>query len=198
VTFANLTHMVSGNSTDWEQVARMQGAPQQHGQASVVPHIQAAWDALISRQELEELLHADHTMITRIVLPLGMAYNDWQRVPRSITLRQLPQLEAFSKRGLRIINYADVSSYLTRHTDMLRPLEDVLTQAQKVFCEVASLYLQLHQDYEADQNYLVMYVRQPDYNQEFLAKLESMWDIVGPMFETTSGWLLFTSDFRSP
>lgn len=129
---------------------------------------------------------------------LSVSSDTWQTLPGAVTLRAINRLRTLRRGGMHIVDISTVSKYLVRHPDMLDPLDKVLNQAHHIFNRAACFYLQVYQDHEAGLDYLVLYVRQPEYDGEFTAKLESMWALVGPEFADTSGWLLVTTDFRSP
>jgi hypothetical protein len=91
-----------------------------------------------------------------------------------------------------------VRDYLERHPDLARLLPSVCERARQEFEPPDELTIQLYRDPELKDEYLTLYIRQPHYLADILARIERLSDAFGEQLERTSGYLLLTTGFVSP
>lgn len=91
-----------------------------------------------------------------------------------------------------------VRDYLLRHFDMTDLLPSVCRIASRTFGVDAQLSLELYRDPEIRDEYLTLYVRQECYDEHIMDIIEDMCAEYRDELIGRSGWLLVTTDFRSP
>jgi hypothetical protein len=64
------------------------------------------------------------------------------------------------------------------------------------FGETAELTLQVYDDPEEADRYLVLFVRLPAYEPKMRRRLDAIWDRFEPDLRGISGWIILTTDFR--
>ncbi len=97
---------------------------------------------------------------------------------------------------VKVPNPDPVGDYLARHLDITPVLLKVLTMTHQEFQDTATLTLEISADkYTADE-YLALYVRQAEYDPQIRERIERLWGKYGSDLQSTSGWLLVTTDFR--
>lgn len=93
---------------------------------------------------------------------------------------------------------AAVRSYLLRYPDMTHLLSSVCKLARERFEMHTQLSLEVYQDSEIEDEYLTLYVRQENYDEQILDIIESISAAYEEAVAGKSGWLLVTTDFRPP
>ncbi len=91
-----------------------------------------------------------------------------------------------------------VRDYLLRYFDLTSLIPLVCSMARKKFALEAYLSLELYRDPEIEDEYLVLYVRQENYDERIMDKIEDVCDEYEVMLSGKSGWLLVTTDFSPP
>lgn len=107
-------------------------------------------------------------------------------------------LFALVLRGITVPRPADVRDYLVQYPNIIDLLVPVALSASRRFGPATELSLELHRDPEIDDEYLTLYVRQPNCDKDILDDIEDLsaeheGELVG-----RSGWFLVTTDFRPP
>lgn len=100
--------------------------------------------------------------------------------------------------GIELIEREQIRDYLAEFPDLAVLLPDVCKAARTEFGPSAELSLMLYRDPEAIDRYLTLYVRQPKYEPEILARIERVSHSFEGRLEQTTGHLLLTTDFRPP
>ncbi|MBI1927294.1 hypothetical protein HYR99_24015 [Candidatus Poribacteria bacterium] len=93
---------------------------------------------------------------------------------------------------------AAIRSYLLRYPDMTELLPPVCKLARERFGVHTQLSLEVYRDSEIEDEYLTLYVRQENYDEHILDMIESISAAYEDEVAGKSGWLLVTTDFRSP
>jgi len=93
---------------------------------------------------------------------------------------------------------AEVRDYLLRYPDMTDLLLSVCKMARERFGAPTQLSLEVYHDPEIEDEYLTLYVRQENYDEQILDKVESICAEYEKMIAGRSGWLLVTTDFQPP
>jgi hypothetical protein len=100
-------------------------------------------------------------------------------------------------RVVKIPVQGKVSEYLARYPDLLSPLVPICEELRQEFPPPTELSLEVYQDPEIDDRYLVLYVRPVEYDRAFLDRLEVVSaKSLTPI--THVGRFDIMTDFRSP
>lgn len=110
----------------------------------------------------------------------------------SSLLAKLPSLGVVSRQ------WRSVQEYLERYPDLAAMLPAICEQARQEFQPPAELALELYRDPEIKDEYLTLFVRQPRYEADLMARIDRLSDALGDQTEHASGYLLLTTDFSSP
>ncbi|HKV40380.1 MAG TPA: hypothetical protein VJX67_14300 [Blastocatellia bacterium] len=81
---------------------------------------------------------------------------------------------------------------------MLEVLRHTCEVCAEKFKSGTLLSLDLYHDPEIDDQYLVIYVRQPHYEPDILDQIDLVSEVFSEDLAALSGWLLVTTDFRPP
>ena len=98
-----------------------------------------------------------------------------------------------------ILNHTTtVRRYLAEHPDIQRPLEVLCQAAVREFGANAELSVELFADPEESDEYLTLYVRQHEYADDLLDRIEAFDDEQGSLFDGCSASVLVNTDFQPP
>lgn len=96
------------------------------------------------------------------------------------------------------VNDADrIREYLLRFPGMIDVVLQAVDAARRHFPE-AQLVMEVYQDPEIDDRYLVLYVRLKQYNDSIVERLQRAEAEFLDHLADTEGWLQLTTDFREP
>jgi hypothetical protein len=98
--------------------------------------------------------------------------------------------------GIVISNHADIFNYLLQHQDMLVLLPVVSIITANRFQNIANLYLEVFHDFEADDSYLAIYVRQQEYKDDIIDQINEVCSKYQDLLIRKSGWIQVTTDFQ--
>jgi hypothetical protein len=87
--------------------------------------------------------------------------------------------------------------YLLQFTEFLDVIPKAVDAAKKHFPE-AQLVVDVYQDPEIDDHYLVLYVRSKYYDDSFIERLEKAEAEFLNQLVNKRGWIQLTTDFREP
>lgn len=93
---------------------------------------------------------------------------------------------------------ADIREYLLNHQNLSKLLPSIAKLIRDKFSVDTQTSLEMFHDPEAQDSYLVFYIRQDNYEEDIMDKIDSISDIFEPSLEEMSGWLLVTTDFSPP
>lgn len=99
---------------------------------------------------------------------------------------------------IEIAHPAEVLDYILQNPgiDLVTMYACLLTKDE--FRHDAAITLDLYQDPESDDHYLTIYVRQKEYDPNIIARMDRICDEYEPALRGQSGWLLLTTDYKSP
>jgi hypothetical protein len=100
-------------------------------------------------------------------------------------------------RKVRIENPHSIREYLLQFTELLDVIPKAVNAAKKHFPE-AQLVMDVYQDPEIDDNYLVLYIRLKHYDDSFIERLEKAEAEFLNQLVSKRGWIQLTTDFREP
>ena len=92
----------------------------------------------------------------------------------------------------------EVGAYLEPYPELARILPAIASRIRTAFGEEAELSLEAYVDPEIDDHYLTLYVRQPAYQDDLMARLRDISAAFEQELSNAGGWLLVTTDFRAP
>ena len=92
-------------------------------------------------------------------------------------------------------NDSEVRDYLLRYSDMI----DLTIYACRISLEKFALnyqlYLEVYKDPEIEDEYLVLFIRQHNYDDDIVEKTEDICSKFENLLINTSGWITVTTDF---
>ena len=91
-----------------------------------------------------------------------------------------------------------VREYFLRHPDMSGPVKHACTLSRERLGAGPQLSLEVYRDPEIEDEYLALFVRQEEYDEQVLDIIESISEQHREELAETSGWLLVTTDFCPP
>ena len=97
-----------------------------------------------------------------------------------------------------IPEYNQVHDYLLRYPDMIDILPLVCKKATEKWEEKIQLSLEVYHDPEIEDEYLTLYVRQKDYDENIMDQIKEIRAIYEEMLIEKNGWFLMTTDFKPP
>jgi len=103
----------------------------------------------------------------------------------------------------RIVNSAQIAcesrirEYLSLFADTAEVAFHAVEAARRRFPD-AQLVLDVYQDPEIDDEYLVLYVRMPHYDDSVMERIAAAEAEYLDMLADKSGWIQLTTDFRTP
>lgn len=92
----------------------------------------------------------------------------------------------------------EVSAYLEQHPDLVDTVVALGTCMRQEFGEDAELSLELYRDPEIDDLYLTLYVRKAVYEKDVIDRIDRIASVFADALNSTSGWLIATTDFHPP
>lgn len=97
-----------------------------------------------------------------------------------------------------IAHPAEVFDYILQSPglDLIVMYACILTE-NEFRCD-STITLDIYQDPESDDRYLTIYVRQNEYDTNIIKRMDKICDEYEPTLNDQSGWLLLTTDFKSP
>lgn len=108
------------------------------------------------------------------------------------------QLAKLNGAGVVSRHWQEVREYLERYPDLAAMLPTICDRARQEFQPPNELALQMYRDPEIKDEYLTLYIRQVQYEPSIIARIERLSDLFSDRFEREAGYLLLTTDFRSP
>ncbi len=100
------------------------------------------------------------------------------------------------KGGVSIPKASEVLAYLDRFPDLATLLPGLCWQARVEFGPQADLSLELYRDPEIDDRYLILSVRLPRYDSNFMGRIQRVSRRFDDKIAPQSGYILLTTDFR--
>ncbi|MGI8554307.1 MAG: hypothetical protein ACR2PL_26510 [Dehalococcoidia bacterium] len=100
--------------------------------------------------------------------------------------------------GVAIPAPTEILEYLQQHGDIVQPLLVTAEKFTQHFAGRAQLSLELHKSRESHDEYLVLYVRQQEYDKRIMQEIFHLRDELDGEITSVSGWLVATTDFRQP
>ena len=100
--------------------------------------------------------------------------------------------------ALPSINDPAVLAYLAKYPDIRTPLTEVWSAASKEFRTDAVLSIEVFSEPDEDDEYLSLYVRQEEYQDDILDRIDTIRAQMRESLATNKGRILLTTDFQPP
>ncbi len=100
--------------------------------------------------------------------------------------------------GVRILEPGRVGGYLLRYPGLVGVLPFIQASLKRNFGSRSSVTLQLYDDPEIENEYLILYVRLQEYNEGFLETLDAVRSAYRRRLSGSSGRLFVSTDFQPP
>jgi len=115
------------------------------------------------------------------------------------TLRYVnEELTRLTVGGLLIPNFEDVRNYLLQHHDTLDALVSIVNLVIEHFDRDSQFSLEVYEDPEDEDRYLSIYVRQVNYDERIIERLDAIRPLCNEFLAGRSGWVIVTTDFDVP
>ena len=118
--------------------------------------------------------------------------------PKDLTSSVENRLEEIIKLRIVIPDVTDVRDYLMKHPDMDDLLIFASNRALELFGETAEISLEVYHDPEIKDEYLILYIRQYEYQRNIKAEIRKLRSLYRDKLIESSGWFLVTTDYKSP
>ena len=105
-------------------------------------------------------------------------------------------LSALALQAVNVPKVEGVRAYLSKHADMFALVTKVAQAARALLQPATALSLENYHDPEFADEYLTLYVKQENYDENFWQKIETLRASYEAELAGLSGWLQVTADFR--
>jgi hypothetical protein len=102
------------------------------------------------------------------------------------------------EKGVLVPDAAGVGDYLADHPNIEHLLISVCDSAIKEFGVDAQLSIEVYEDPEIPDNYLMLYVRQEKYQKNIMKRIKAVWSAYKNSPDRELGRLFVSTDFRPP
>jgi len=120
----------------------------------------------------------------------------WRLPPEAPVVTHIDRLMEVLAGKVQFEDPYSIREYLLRFTDLLDVIPQAVAAAMKHFPE-GQLVMDVYQDPEIDDQYLVLYVRLKNYDK-FVERLEEAEAEFLDQLANKRGWVQLTTDFREP
>jgi len=149
------------------------------------------------KRESPNILTLPRDLLQSLWLSLaGIAFPAPQRGSESVVI-DIEKLMEWLARKVRFENPHSIREYLLRFTELLDVIPEAVDAAKKHFPE-AQLVMDVYQDPEIADCYLVLYMRLKHYDDSVIERLEKAEAEFLNQLVNKRGWIQLTTDFREP
>ena len=116
----------------------------------------------------------------------------------SISMEIESMLSRFERdEGVRLRHTDRILEYLLQHPELMEVVPVMVEAARRHFPQ-AQLVMDVYQDPEIEDRYLVLYVRLEQYDESLVERLEKAEEEYLSRLANKEGWIQLTTDFRKP
>jgi len=166
------------------------------------PHLKTSvtgsqWTRAEDKPEFPDILILPRDLLQSFWPSLvGVAFPATQRGSQSVVI-DIEELMERLARKVRIENPNLIREYLSQFTGLLDVIPKAVNAAKKHFPE-AQLVIDVYQDPEIADCYLVLYIRLKHYDDSVMERLEKAEAEFLSHLVSKRGWIQLTTDFREP
>jgi hypothetical protein len=166
------------------------------------PHLKTSvtgsqWTRAEDKPEFPDILIPPRDLLQSFWPSLvGLAFPALQRGSESVVIG-IEELMMYLARKVRIENPNLIREYLSQFTGLLDVIPKAVNAAKKHFPE-AQLVIDVYQDPEIADCYLVLYIRLKHYDDSVMERLEKAEAEFLCHLVSKRGWIQLTTDFREP
>ena len=166
------------------------------------PHLKTSvtgsqWTRAEDKPESPDILILPRNLVQSFWPSLvGVAFPAPQRGSESVLIG-IEELMMYLARKVRIENPNLIREYLSQFTGLLDVIPEAVNAAKKHFPE-AQLVIDVYQDPEIADCYLVLYIRLKHYDDSVIERLEKAEAEFLSHLVSKRGWIQLTTDFREP
>jgi len=166
------------------------------------PHLKTSvtgpqWTRAEDKPEFPDILILPRDLLQSFWPSLvGLAFPAPQRGSESVVIG-IEELMMYLARKVRIENPNLIREYLSQFTGLLDVIPKAVNAAKKHFPE-AQLVIDVYQDPEIADCYLVLYIRLKHYDDSVMERLEKAEAEFLSHLVSKRGWIQLTTDFREP
>jgi len=103
------------------------------------------------------------------------------------------------KNGIRVPEVPKVKNYLSNFPELIEILPSVCKVTREKFPpDKAQLSLEVTKDFSEDTEFLILYVRQEQYDEKIMEIIDDIRSTYGEKLIGKQGWILVTTDFCPP
>ena len=172
------------------------------------PHLKTSvtgsqWTRAEDKPEFPDILILPRDLLQSFWPSLvGVAFPALQRGSESVVIGisvvfGIEKLMTYLARKVRIENPNLIREYLSQFTGLLDVIPEAVNAAKKHFPE-AQLVIDVYQDPEIADCYLVLYIRLKHYDDSVMERLEKAEAEFLSHLVSKRGWIQLTTDFREP
>ncbi len=92
----------------------------------------------------------------------------------------------------------DVVDYLSQNPGLYDVVMYACSMTAEEFGSISQIALDVFHDPESSDRYLTLYVRQEQYEDDIVARMDRICDKYEPALTGQAGWLLLTTDYKPP
>lgn len=118
------------------------------------------------------------------------------RVIGSSLTMQIDSVLCSISQNVRVESQDEIKKYLIDYSELIYWIDRICNDAVLEFKPSASLILQLYKDPEIDFKYLCLLIRQQNYQDDLMSKIESFQQRYDNALTQLSGSILVTTDFQ--
>jgi hypothetical protein len=100
--------------------------------------------------------------------------------------------------GFEFPHPSEVINYLLQHRNFYDIVLLACVLTEEKFGQNSRISLELYSDPEIDDEYLTIYVRQTEYEQDIMKKIDAICEDYTKVMDIDQGYLLVTTDFQPP
>ena len=166
------------------------------------PHLKTSvtgsqWTRAEDKPEFPDILILPRDLLQSFWPSLvGLAFPAPQRGSESVVIG-IEELMMYLARKVRIENPNIIREYLSQFAGLLDVIPEAVNAAKKHFPE-AQLVIDVYQDPEIADCYLVLYIRLKHYDDSVMERLEKAEAEFLSHLVSKRGWIQLTTDFREP
>lgn len=92
----------------------------------------------------------------------------------------------------------EINEYLRKNPEIRKAIDIGCREALKEFMKDAQVSLEMFFDPESDYSYPTIYIRQKNYEENILDRIDKVTETIIPYIGGNKGWLIITTDFQFP